>query len=386
LSIRENLKAGVILRGSVRRAAGRVRATAQLIDTATGSYLWSEAFDRSLSDVVGMQQEIAGAIVETLRLAWAPAQPQSQPPKKLNLECYNLCLQARFHGNRRTQEGLLNGVACYEQAIEKDPDSPVAHAGLADAFSLLADYGIMHPGEAMPRAKAAAQKALELDPCSAEALSALAFIRSLFDWKWREAEALYLHAIAINPSYSKARHWFGVDALALLGRFDEAEAQVQAARESDPLSLILHEGIAHIRLLRRDYDGAMEEYRRVGELDPGYYKAYSGQARVLNLTGQYDRAIAMFEKALSIAGDVPNIVAALGQTLALAGKPASLRMPRSAQRNGAAAPPLVFMLRNPVPRIGGPGEEPGLARTRLRSARIADRRSARSPGLRSSTG
>ena len=236
------------------------------------------------------------------------------------MECYNLCLQARFHGNRRTQEGLLNGVACYEQAIEKDPDSPVAHAGLADAFSLLADYGIMHPGEAMPRAKAAAQKALELDPCSAEALSALAFIRSLFDWKWREAETLYLRAIAINPSYSKARHWFGVDALALLGRFDEAEAQVQAARESDPLSLILHEGIAHIRLLRRDYDGAMEEYRRVGELDPGYYKAYSGQARVLNLTGQYDRAIAMFEKALSIAGDVPNIVAALGQTLALAGR------------------------------------------------------------------
>ena len=319
-AIRENLKAGVILRGSVRRAAGRIRATAQLIDTATGSYLWSEAFDRSLSDVVGMQQEIARAIVETLRLAWAPAQPPVEPPKKLNLECYNLCLQARFHGNRRTPEGLLKSVACYEQAIAADPESPVAHAGLADAYSLLSDYGIMHPREAMPRAEAAAQKALELDPCSAEALSALAFIRSLFDWKWREAEALYLRAIAINPSYSKARHWFGVDALALLGRFDEAESQVQAARESDPLSLILHEGIAYIRLLRRDYDGAIDEFRRVGELDPGFYKAYSGQGRVLSLIGRYDEAIAMFEKALSIAGDLPNVVAALGQTRALAGR------------------------------------------------------------------
>jgi len=320
LSIRESLKAGVILRGSVRRAAGRVRATAQLIDTATGSYLWSEAFDRSLSDVVGMQQEIAGAIVETLRLAWTPAQPQNQPQKKLNLECYNLCLQARFHGNRRTQEGLLKSVACYEQAIAKDPDSPVAHAGLADAYSLLADYGIMHPGEAMSRARAAAQKALELDPYSPEALSALACIRSLFDWKWKEGEALYRRAIALNPGYSRARHWFGVDELALLGRFDEAESQVQAARESDPLSLILHEGIAYIRLLRRDYDGAMEEFRRVAELDPGFYKAYSGQGRVLSLTGQYDGAITMFEKALNIAGETPNIIAALGQTLALAGR------------------------------------------------------------------
>ena len=319
-SIRDTLKAGAILRGSVRRTADRVRATAQLIDTETGSYLWSEAFDRGLSDVVDMQQDIAGAIVETLRLAWIPAQPRVGPPKKLNLDCYTLCLKARFHGNRRTQDGLLQGVACYEQAIAKDPESPVAHAGLADAYSLLADYGIMHPREAMPRARAAAQKALELDPGSAEALCALACIRSLFDWKWQEGEALYRRAIALNPGYSRARHWFGVDALALLGRFDEAEAQVQAARESDPLSLILHEGIAYIRMLRRDYDGAIDEFRRVAELDPGFYKAYSGQGRVLSLTGEYDAAIGMFQKALSVAGEIPNVVAALGQTFALAGR------------------------------------------------------------------
>ncbi|MCU1335582.1 MAG: repeat-containing protein [Bryobacterales bacterium] len=319
-SIRENLKAGVILRGSVRRAGGRVRATAQLIDTATGSYLWSEAFDRSLSDVVSIQQEIARAIVETLRLAWRPAQRPPQVPKKLNLECYNLCLQARFNGNRRTPEGLLKSVTCYEQAIEKDPESAVAYAGLADSYSLLSDYGIMHPRDAMPHAAAAAQKALELDPGSAEALSALAFIRSLFDWKWTEAEALYVRAIAINPSYSRARHWFGVDALALLGRFDEAEAQVQAARESDPLSLILHEGIAYIRLLRRDYDGANQEIRHLTDLDPAFYKAYTAQGRVFSLTGKYHDAIAMFEKAITIAGDLPSIIAALGQTLALAGE------------------------------------------------------------------
>jgi serine/threonine-protein kinase len=319
-SIREGLKAAVILRGSVRRTAGRVRVTAQLIDTSSGSYLWSEGFDRSLIDVVGIQQEIARAIVETLRLAWIPAQPAGPTRRPLNLDCYNLCLQARFHLNRRTQEGILSGVQCYEHAIQNDPESAVAHAGLADAYSLLADYGVKHPREAMPLAEASAQRALELDPGSAEALSALAFIRSIFDWKWEEAVALYRRAIAINPGYAKARHWFGVDALALLGRFDEAEVEVQLARELDPLSLILSEGIAYVRMLRGDYDGAAGELRQIVGLDPGFYKAYSGLGRVFSLMGKYDDAITMLEKAHSMAGDLPSIVGALGQVLALSGQ------------------------------------------------------------------
>ena len=319
-SIREDLKAAVILQGSVRRTSGRVRVTAQLIDTSSGSYLWSEGFDRNLIDVVGIQQEIARAIVETLRLAWIPAQVSEQPRKQLNLECYNLCLQARFHLNSRTQEGILNGVQCYEHAIGNDPESAVAHAGLADAYSLLADYGVKHPREVMPLAEAAAQRALELDPSSAEALSAMAFIRSIFDWKWEEAETLFRRAIAINPGYAKARHWFGVDALALLGRFDEAEVEVQLARELDPLSLILSEGIAYVRMLRGDYEGAVVEFRQIAGLDPGFYKAYSGLGRVFSLMGNYDEAVTMFDKARSITGDLPSIMGALGQTLALSGK------------------------------------------------------------------
>ena len=319
-SIREDLKAAVILRGSVRRTGGRVRVTAQLIDTSTGSYLWSEGFDRNLSDVVGIQQEIARAIVETLRLAWTPAQAGGPVRRPLNLDCYNLCLQARFHLNNRSQEGLLKSVRAYERAIENDPESAVAHAGLADAYCLLADYGVKHPREAMPLAEAAAQRALELDPGSAEALSALAFLRSIFDWKWDEAETLYRRAIAINPGYAKARHWFGVDALALLGRFDEAEVEVRLARELDPLSLILSEGIAYVQMLRGDFEQAAHEFRQIADLDPGFYKAYSGLGRVFSLTGNYDEAVTMLEKARAIAGDLPSIVGALGQTLALSGR------------------------------------------------------------------
>jgi serine/threonine-protein kinase len=319
-SIREELKVGVILRGSVRRTDARVRVLAQLIDTRSGAYLWSEGFDRGTHDVLAIQEEIARAIVNTLRLALDFARVTITPTKKLNVECYNLCLQARFHARSRTSAGLRKSLECYERAIERDPGSSPAHVGLADTYSLLADYGVMHPKDAMPRAEAAGQTALELDPNSAEANSALAYIRSLFDWKWQEAEVLYRRAIALNPGSSKSRHWFSIDFLALLSRFDEAELEIQLARELDPLSVIIHEGSPYLRLLRHDYEGALREFQQVADLDASFYKAYSGMGRVFSLIGRYDEAVVMLKEALRVAGDIPNIRGALGQTLALAGR------------------------------------------------------------------
>jgi len=338
-SIRQRLNVEVALCGSVRRSASRVRVTAQLIDTGSGAYLWSEGFDRHLHDVVAIQEEIAGAIVETLKPALNPqriagsALP-SRPSREasasnpvprgalrgVNVQCYNLCLQARFHARTRTADGLRRSLDCYEGAKSMDPESAPAHAGLADAYSLLADYGILHPCEAMPRAEAAAQRALELNPDSAEANTALAFIRSAFEWKWRESETLYRRAIALNPGYSQARHWFGVDFLAVLGRFDEAGPQLQLARDLDPLSLVTHEGSAYLRLLRRDYEGCLKELEQVSALDGNFYKVDSGRGRVFSLMGRFDQAIPLLRKAHDSAGGVPNVIGALGQTLALAGR------------------------------------------------------------------
>ncbi len=325
-AIRKDLNVGVALRGSVRRTDSRVRVMAQLIDTSSGAYLWSEAFDRGARDVLAIQEEIARAIVGTFRLALdfagvrVTAARQLNAARKVNVECYNLCLQARFHARGRTSAGLRKCLDCYEQAIEKDSASPSAHAGLADTYSLLADYGVMHPKHAMPRAEAAARTALELDPNSAEASSSLAYIRSLFNWKWQEAEALYRRAITLNPGSSRARHWFSIDFLALLGRFDEAEPEIQRARELDPLSVIIHEGSPYLRNLRGDYEGALREFQQIMDLDSSFYKAYSGMGRVYSLMGRYDDAIVMFHEALRISGDIPNITGALGQTLALAGR------------------------------------------------------------------
>ena len=316
--IRQELKVATVLRGSVRRTHARVRVTAQLIDTESGNYLWSEAYDRQLENVLAIQEEMARAIVDTLQLtlAWRASgfARQSSSP-----ECYNLCLQGRFHANKRTRDGMTQSVVCFEQAIAADDRSAIAYAGLADAYSLLTEHGFLDPAIATPKARAAAEKALTLDPASAEAHVSLAFVRSLFEWDWAGAEPLYRRAIALNPGYSRARHWFAGDFLAVLGRFDEALPEIQMARHLDPLSPILVDGCGYVKMLQRDYTGALEEYDQLFQLDPMFYRGYSAKARVFSLLGRYEEAIALFERARALGGDVPSLLAALGDTLARAG-------------------------------------------------------------------
>jgi serine/threonine-protein kinase len=325
-AIRQELHASLVLLGSVRRTGTRVRVTAQLVDTASGAYLWSEAFERSATNVVGIQQEIASSIVVTLRpaLGRTPVKQQHHAVKKINPECYNLCLQGRFHANRRTPEAIERSLRCYQKAVMVDPHSAAAYAGLADAYSLIADYGIIHPHKMMPLAETSALRAQELDPNSAEVHTSLAFIRSRYQWKWREGEALYRRAIELNPSYSRAYHWFASDLLALVGRFDEAEETIVHAIDLDPLSMIVHECLAYVRMVRREYAGAMDVLKRMIDLDPTFAKAFGSRGRLLSLMGKYEEACQSFHKALEL-GSAPNTLAALGQTLALAGQEAEAR-------------------------------------------------------------
>jgi serine/threonine-protein kinase len=316
--IREQLNVDTVLRGSVRRDKGQVRVAAQLIDAKTGVYLWSETYARELQDVFAIQEEMARAIVTAMDLKLdLPAGGHRSTP---NLACYNLCLQGRFHANKRTQEGLRKSVACFEQAVAADGSSAAAFAGLADAYSLMADYGVDEPAEVMPKARAAAERALTLDPRSAEANVSLAFVRSLHEWNWWTAESLYRSAIWLNPGYAQARHWFGLDYLALLGRMDEAIVQLQIAHDLDPLSQIIREGCGYVQLLRRDYAKAVSIYRELIELDPSFYKAHSSMGRAFFMMERYEEALASFENARRLAGEVPSIVAGIGQTLARLGR------------------------------------------------------------------
>jgi TolB-like protein len=318
--IRQQLQVGAILRGSVRRSQDRVRVTAQLIDSGSGDYLWSETYDRKLENVFLIQEEMAEAIVQALHLKLIPQIRTEAHRRSPNLACYNLSLQGRFHANKRTTQGLHKSVERFEDAILADESCAEAHAGLADAYSLLADYGLMSPSEAVPKARAAAERALELDPQSAEANVSLAFVRSLFEWRWEEAEALYRTAIAASPGYSRARHWFGLDYLALLGRCREALSEVRAAHDLDPLSMIIREGLGYVHVMCRDFPAALAVYREVTDMEPGFYKGHSSMGRLFSLMGKYDLAIAALERARELAGEVPSILSGLGDVLARAGR------------------------------------------------------------------
>jgi TolB-like protein/tetratricopeptide (TPR) repeat protein len=316
--IQQQLKIGTVLRGAVRRTASRARVTVQLIDAGTGAYLWSDAYDREMQNVVAIQEEMARAIVSALRLklTWPGGAKARKAP---SLACYNLCLQGRFHANKRTREGLQQSAHCFEEATAADASCAEAFAGLADAYSLLAEHSFLDPVEALPRARSAAEKALALDPESGEAHVSLAFLKAQFDWQWAEAESLYRRAIVLNPGYSRAHHWFGGDFLAVLGRFDEALSEVRLARHLDPLSLMINESCGYVQMLRRDFTSALEEYQQVVALDPMFYRLYSSIGRVLNLMGRNGEAIAAYERARTLGGDAPRVLSGLGQTLAQAG-------------------------------------------------------------------
>jgi TolB-like protein len=324
-TIRAQLNAAFVLTGSARIAGPSLRVRAQLIDTATGVYLWSETFDRRIHDVFAIQEEIARAIVRTLRLQLAPTAGGALTRSPSAIDSYDLYLKGRYYWHRRTPADLERSIEYFRAALDADPRSSLAHTGLADAYSLLVDYGLMSPAEGMPKARMAAMSAIELDPRSAEAHSSLALIRGLYDWQWRESEALYLRAIELNPGYATAHYWLAVDNYAILGRFEEAAACMETARQLDPLSVIIRDGQAFLKLLRRDFDGAAELCRELIKEDPTFYKGYTSLGRAYAQQGNYLDALRMLDKGYTLAGHVPNILGAMGQVYALGGECARAR-------------------------------------------------------------
>ncbi|MCC6362959.1 MAG: hypothetical protein IT165_05510 [Bryobacterales bacterium] len=317
--IGRQLQADVVLEGSVRHAQNNVRIMVQLIDAATGFYLWSESYNREMSDIFAIQEEIANSIVSVLRIRLR-ARHVPGARRETDIESYHRYLKGRYHWNKRTREGLLASVDFFQEAIQRDPNYALAYAGLADAWSLLVEFGLHAAGDLMPQAKTAALKALELDSTLAEAYTSLAFIRSLYDWEWTEAEGHYRRAITLNPGYATVHHWFSVDFLALHGRMDEALGEIKLARQLDPLSIILNESYGYVLLLCRRFEEALHHYSRLIEKEPGFYRAHTGLGRIFGFLGRYDDSISAYLRGRHLAPEVPSIAGALGQTYARAGR------------------------------------------------------------------
>jgi len=313
------LNAAAVLTGSVRSAGCHVRIVVQLIDASSGFYLWSEVYDSSMQDVLAVQDDIARSIAARLQVKLAGPSPSRPASTSYNAEAFQLYLEGRAHWNRRTAEGLRRSLECFQRATEIDANFARAWAGVADAYALYGDYAVQRPSEALPLAKRAALRALDIDSSLAEAHCSLGLILALSEWRWSEAEAHLRRALDLNPGYATAHHWLGVDLLAPLGRFEEGLDELEIAHRLDPLSLIITEGIGYIHMLQRRFVESAEVHRSIIRADPGFYKGYTGLGRVLIQMGRYDEAIDALKTGAKLAGVVPNILGAMGQAYALQG-------------------------------------------------------------------
>ena len=318
--IGRRLDVETLLEGSVRKAGSRLRITAQLVKVADGSHLWSERYDREMEDVFGIQDEISLAIVEKLKIKLlGKEEPKIVKRYTEDLDAYNLYLKGRYFWNKRTEGGLKKGIEYFEQAIDKDPGYALAHAGLADSYSLLCSYHILPPKESIPRARTAATRAMELDDTLAEAYESLAHVRILYDWNWSNAKHEFRRAIELNPGYATAHQRYAL-LLTVIGQLDQAIAETRRAQELDPLSLIINTDVGLAFYIARQYDQAIEQCRNVLVMDPNFSVAHFALGLAYEQNEIYEEAVAELRKAISLSGGITVMIGALGHSYAVSGR------------------------------------------------------------------
>ena len=320
--------AAIIISGSVRLAGNEVRITTNLIDTASGCYLWSGSIDRKLENIFALQEEVAHGAAEQLGIllaGGATARGSGRPTE--NLTAYNLYLQGRYHVNQRTEESLRKAVEFFDKAIVEDAQYAHAYSGLADAYSLLGHYGVLAPAEVWTKTASHAAWAVLQDEHSAEAHTSLAHVKSTQDWDWLGAEREFQRALSLDPRYPTAHHWYAVSCLAPMGRLDEARDEMSLAQELDPISSIIARDVARVHYYRQDFDAALDQCDHAIELNPHFSPAYWILGLVQEQRGEFDESIAAFQRAIQISPRSPFVQAALGRTLALSGRqPEALRI------------------------------------------------------------
>jgi len=274
--IARELGVDYVLEGSVRRNADRVRITAELIQVHDQTHLWAREYDRQLSDPLVLQGDVAGKLAAEVETSLGKQQqidPTYRPPSDAAYQAHELYLKGRYFWNKRTYPGFEHAAEYFQQAIAKEPSNAPAYAGLADTYTLMSSYHFVAPSEFVPKARAAAQKALEIDANSAEAHTSLALIEEMYDWNWQTAGTEFQKAVELDPDYPTAHQWYA-EYLGFQGRFDEALAESARARQLDPLSLIVSTDDSAILYFAGKYDRAIEQLQTVLEMEPGFPRAH----------------------------------------------------------------------------------------------------------------
>jgi TolB-like protein/DNA-binding winged helix-turn-helix (wHTH) protein/Flp pilus assembly protein TadD len=300
-----------VLEGSVRRDAGKVRISAQLVQVEDQRRVWTRQYDRELSSLLALQGEIAQEIADEIHLTLGQGLQHVTADRKPaassnSYEAYDFYLKGRYFWNKRTKEGFEQAAGYFQQAIAEDPTYAPAYAGLADTFGLMSTWYLVPQSEFMPKARIAALKALQIDEAIAEAHASLALIAENYDYDWQTAEKEFRRAIQLDPGYATAHHWYA-EYLSWQGRFDEALAESERARRLDPLSLIIATDHGAILYLLRQYDRAIEQSRAVLGMEPTFLLAYGVLIDAEVQSGKFNEALADCERSRRTAG--ANIVA-----------------------------------------------------------------------------
>ena len=330
-----NLNVGAVLTGRLLKLDDRFVIKAELINVADGSQLWGDEYNSSLADIFSVQDEVSKKISQSLRLRLSGADEQKLAKRYTHdAEAYQLYLKGRYFWNKRNEEGFRNGIEYFKRAEEKDPTFALAFSGLADSYALLCDIGVVRPADEMPKAMAAAQRAVDADPALAEAYTSRAFVKLAYKWDWLGAQNDFQQALKLNPKYPTAHQWYA-SYLMQMGKFSLAKAEIEEAHKLDPLSPIIASNTGLYSYYEHNYDDAIARYKLLLQSDPGFWVARHYLALAYVQKGMHDEAIKELRSLIKApeSGPVPaeavasdtEASASLGFAYAMAGRKAEAR-------------------------------------------------------------
>jgi len=330
-----DLNVGAVLTGRLVKLDDRLVIKTELIKVDDGSQLWGAEYNSSLADILSVQDEVSKKISQSLRLRLSGEDEEKLSKRYTNdADAYQLYLKGRYFWNKRNEEGFRNGIDYFKRAEEKDPTFALAFSGLADSYALLCDIGVVRPLDEMPKAEAAAQKAVDADPALAEAYTSRAFVRLSYDWDWLGAQNDFQQALKLNPKYPTAHQWYA-SYLMQMGKFSLAKAEIEEAHKLDPLSPIISANTGLYSYYEHNYDDAIVKYKLTLQSDPDFWVARHYLALAYVQKGMHQEAIAELRKLIKApeSGPVPDKVieaeseasASLGFAYGMAGKQAEAR-------------------------------------------------------------
>jgi eukaryotic-like serine/threonine-protein kinase len=312
LVVGNELQVGAILVGRIVTRKDSLSVTLELIDTRDESYIWGARYTRKLADLVALEEEIADSVAGKLQVKFKSGERKPLSRRTTgNSDAFQLYLKGRFHWNMRTTESLRKGLDYFKQAIEMDPLYALAYAGIADSYSMMVWGSGASSHDGLPKARAAALKALEIDDRLAEGHASLAFVKMFYEWDWKGAESEFRRTFELNPNYAVARQWYAVE-LAASGREQEAEAATTGALQLDPLSNSINATSGLLFYFARQFDKALEQCHRTIDLDPNWFASHFVYGLTYEQMGQHEEALAEFQAAVDLSSRLPLTLSALG--------------------------------------------------------------------------